>query len=580
MAEETIAYQFKGLIGGGGTNLDGVDGRVLKDGDFAYIMLSGNIQYNYMLDASSGLAEKVPFVIEPDVNADNKRWILQTPYVAYVDATAPDQGAATAEGYRSLKDLIDAIGLTKKATIVCPSTGTGDTTIYTLTTNETVPANITLKMEQGVILDGAGTLTINGSFEHGLYQVFGASITVVFGSGSVKEVYPEWWGAVGDDATDDHDAFVAANASFLNGGFICLLAKSYRSKAFTLSDYVSIKGLGKKSVLKRYETGDFITRGSYSVFRNFVIDGDTAALGNGKGVLIPSGKPQQRDINLEITNFVEPCLEFAADGGSGFVSDASTYYTTGVVGTVAAVKVNGIDTAARPRKFVMPRSEGCTLFDFGGSDDFMVVGGFTNGLIFSADTSKASLAEMRWGALGGTVTIAGSAHKIWNITSATDITVTATDSYIAVQAADNVITDNGTGNKIFNANLIYTPTWTADTVNPAIGNGTLTATSTRMGDRIEVNINVTMGGTTTYGTGKWFFSLPRADNQFYKYTGTYLAYDDNTGDYYTGVAYVVPSLSKVMGLGNASPAVLLHATSPITWAENDILIISINYLTT
>jgi len=208
-------------------------------------MLSGNIQYNYMLDASSGLAEKVPFVIEPDVNADNKRWILQTPYVAYVDATAPDQGAATAEGYRSLKDLIDAIGLTKRATIVCPSTGIGDTTTYTLTTNETVPTNITLKMEQGAIIDGAGTLTINGPFETGLSQCFGLSITIA----GLNFVKPEWWGAKGDNITNDYAALQAAitTASTSSSEAIVKLSKNnyYRTETtLSITGDIQIVGSG------------------------------------------------------------------------------------------------------------------------------------------------------------------------------------------------------------------------------------------------------------------------------------------------------------------------------------------------
>ncbi|MBU0846739.1 right-handed parallel beta-helix repeat-containing protein [Patescibacteria group bacterium] len=297
MAEETIAYQFKGLIGGGGTNLDGVDGRVLKDGDFAYIMLSGNIQYNYMLDASSGLTQKIPFIVKPLVNADNKRWILQTPYVAYVDATAPDQGAATAEGYRSLKDLIDAIGPTKRATIVCPSTGAGDTTTYTLTTNETVPANISLKMEQGAIIDGAGTLTINGPFPHegNLSQKFGSSITVSFGPGAIKKDYPEWWGENTTPDTTDMTAEIQAAINAMEGaggGIVSLVDSIYRisDELVNDDDGVWIEGVSKAStIIKQYGTaGEACLKVSCAVadgyirsgIRNLTLQGN-ALSGNG-----------------------------------------------------------------------------------------------------------------------------------------------------------------------------------------------------------------------------------------------------------------------------------------------------------
>jgi len=47
------------------------------------------------------------------------------------------------------------------------------------------------------------TLTVNGPFEAGLYQVFDCVGTgsVVFGSGSVSEVYPQWFG-MAETSTD------------------------------------------------------------------------------------------------------------------------------------------------------------------------------------------------------------------------------------------------------------------------------------------------------------------------------------------------------------------------------------------
>jgi len=78
----------------------------------------------------------------------------------------------------------------------------------------TIPANITLKLPRGAILNIAAgkTLTINGGVEAGLYQIFswtGAG-KVVLGNGAVREVYPEWWGAKGDGATDCTSAIAAA----------------------------------------------------------------------------------------------------------------------------------------------------------------------------------------------------------------------------------------------------------------------------------------------------------------------------------------------------------------------------------
>jgi hypothetical protein len=62
------------------------------------------------------------------------------------------------------------------------------------------------------------TLTINGPFEAGGYQVFSLAGTgkAVFGSGAVKEVCPEWWGAVADRTTDA-SAYITKACAALNG---------------------------------------------------------------------------------------------------------------------------------------------------------------------------------------------------------------------------------------------------------------------------------------------------------------------------------------------------------------------------
>lgn len=56
----------------------------------------------------------------------------------------------------------------------------------------------------------------------------------------------------------------------------------------------------------------------------------------------------------------------------------------------------------------------------------------------------------------------------------------------------------------------YTPTWTAATTPPAIGNGTLTGKYLRIGKLIIVRITIVAGATTTQGTGGQSIALPVA----------------------------------------------------------------------
>ncbi|ASU81498.1 hypothetical protein CDO52_00700 [Nocardiopsis gilva YIM 90087] len=55
----------------------------------------------------------------------------------------------------------------------------------------------------------------------------------------------------------------------------------------------------------------------------------------------------------------------------------------------------------------------------------------------------------------------------------------------------------------------YTPTWTADTTNPSIGNGTLIGRYRRLpGRMVWVRISWARGSTTNMGSGTYSFDLP------------------------------------------------------------------------
>jgi len=85
----------------------------------------------------------------------------------------------------------------------------------TMTGNLTLA--VPLRIEKGGSIVTTGyTLTVSGSFDAGLYQVFSGSGAVVFGK-SIDEIRPEWFGALGDGTTDDTTAIQyavnSANAS-------------------------------------------------------------------------------------------------------------------------------------------------------------------------------------------------------------------------------------------------------------------------------------------------------------------------------------------------------------------------------
>lgn len=84
-------YPYVALTGGGDGALDSLDGSLLKNGDFAVVVLpTSNTTYIYTLDEDSGAAESSPDVIAPDANAGDKRWVLTT----YGTALTPGSDAA------------------------------------------------------------------------------------------------------------------------------------------------------------------------------------------------------------------------------------------------------------------------------------------------------------------------------------------------------------------------------------------------------------------------------------------------------------------------------------------------------
>jgi hypothetical protein len=159
---------FKNLTTGGtSTALDGIDGDDLSDGDRAIV--KGK---HYSVDADHGGIEQDPYLITPDSNSGNKRWVidLNLASVYYADPTEADQGVV-GSGY-SVKDIVDAVGGAKSATIVFIHTGAGNTTTYTFTTAETITSNFTLIVENGALLDSVGAVTIQGTILAGAYQIF------------------------------------------------------------------------------------------------------------------------------------------------------------------------------------------------------------------------------------------------------------------------------------------------------------------------------------------------------------------------------------------------------------------------
>ena len=209
------------------------------------------------------------------------------------DAAITDHGDDTETG--SLAWVLDQVGATA-ATVELPGNKA-----YVISTTLVVAANIHLIFQNGAVLTDDGSnadLTINGTFDAGLYQIFdwgNGSGSILFGNGTVEGIRPEWYGGLGDDSTNCTAAFVQANVSAAYGVTayeekqnILLSAGVYRvtagagSYAVTVNcpivgegpDVSVIKNVGLGSALKiEGVTGEIY----YSRWRDFSVIGNASS---------------------------------------------------------------------------------------------------------------------------------------------------------------------------------------------------------------------------------------------------------------------------------------------------------------
>lgn len=112
----------------------------------------------------------------------------------------------------------------------------------------------------------------------------------------------------------------------------------------------------------------------------------------------------------------------------------------------------------------------------------------------------------------------------------------------------------------------YTPTWTAATTNPTLGNGTLEGHYIKAGRLVVFRVRLTFGSTTTVGDGTYTFSLPTAASTGGSDAGGQgIARDDSA-------VSIMPVFGRILGstidMFTGSGAVVTHA-APFAWATSD-----------
>ena len=116
----------------------------------------------------------------------------------------------------------------------------------------------------------------------------------------------------------------------------------------------------------------------------------------------------------------------------------------------------------------------------------------------------------------------------------------------------------------------YTPTWLSSGTAPALGNGTISGAYRQSGKLGQLHILLTIGSTSTFGTGIYRFSLPPSWSFTADRCHGVNLITDATGNVHIGGTYVpIPTALSCRIHGLAIASSIPSATVPMTWATGD-----------
>lgn len=167
-------------------------------------------------------------------------------------------------------------------------------------------------------------------------------------------------------------------------------------------------------------------------------------------------------------------------------------------------------------------------------------------------------------------TIADAKGDIITATAADTLVRKAVGANATVLMADSTQSDGLIWGGTWQA---YTPAWTSSGTAPALGNGTIAGRYVQFGKTILGRALLTIGSTTTMGTGQYFFSVPvtSADAGVAAMVYGPGAFVDTSAAAIYGCIVCNQTTTTVAAYTDAQPGVGLSGTVPVTWATGDTL---------
>jgi len=162
-------------------------------------------------------------------------------------------------------------------------------------------------------------------------------------------------------------------------------------------------------------------------------------------------------------------------------------------------------------------------------------------------------------------------ETLWSSTG--NITINPSLGSVSATSFTGSLTGSVNGAVIDNTAWVsYTPSWTANSSNPVIGNGTITGQYKVIGKTCFVRGNIVMGSTTTFGSGEWYVSMPFTASHADAILMTANLLDNGSAWYNAtlngaraGFNYKTAIQYQATG-GTAND---VNSTQPFTWANSD-----------
>lgn len=124
----------------------------------------------------------------------------------------------------------------------------------------------------------------------------------------------------------------------------------------------------------------------------------------------------------------------------------------------------------------------------------------------------------------------------------------------------------------------YTPTWTAASSNPSIGNGSLQGRYIQAGDLVHWHLYLYIGSTTTFGSGNWRLGLPVTSAGAGLFLRGHALIHDSGSTYWHGHARYSSTTTVIVSVGKESGGgAECESSWPMAWASGDSLRISGTY---